>query len=52
MDDAQVGKLLEQLSGQQQKPIYKALDRLSRQKDVTNLAEVLEPLFTDGQIPD
>ncbi|MBN3562205.1 DUF3482 domain-containing protein [Aliamphritea spongicola] len=52
VDDAQVGKLLEQLSGQQQKPIYKALDRLSRQKDVTNLAEVLEPLFTDGQIPD
>lgn len=47
VDDAQVGQLLEQLSKQQQKPIYQALDRLSRQKSVPNLAEVLEPLFTD-----
>lgn len=47
VDDAQVGKLLEQLTKEQQKPIYKAFDRLSRQKDVTDLAEVLEPLFID-----
>ncbi|MCJ8300382.1 MAG: DUF3482 domain-containing protein, partial [Pseudomonadales bacterium] len=43
--ELQVGQVLEQLQKQQRKEIYTALDRLSRQKSVTDLAAVLAPLF-------
>lgn len=44
-----VSELLEKLASGEKKDIYVALDRLSRQKSVTNLALVLEPLFIAAQ---
>jgi len=41
----QVGQVLEQLQKQQRKQIYTAMDRLSRQKPVADLAGTLAPLF-------
>ena len=43
--EQQVGYVLEQLQKSQRKKIYTALDRLSRQKSVDNLADTLAPLF-------
>lgn len=45
--DQQVGQVLEQLQKEQRKEIYTALDRLSRQKSVENLAQILAPAFAE-----
>jgi GTPase Era involved in 16S rRNA processing len=46
--EQQVGQVLEQLKKQQRKDIYNALDRLSKQKPVKNLADILAPLFEES----
>ncbi|MEH6443082.1 MAG: GTPase/DUF3482 domain-containing protein [Oceanospirillaceae bacterium] len=43
--EQQVGQVLELLQKQQRKDIYNALDKLSRQKSVSNLAKTLAPAF-------
>lgn len=43
--DQQVNLVLEQLHKDQRKEIYNALDKLSRQKPVENLAQILAPVF-------
>ena len=45
IEDHQVSKLLEQLQSKQRQQLYKALDKLSRQKPPANLVEILMPLF-------
>ncbi len=45
LSEVGVKALLEQLGLSEKKEIYVALDRLSRQKNVTNLALIIEPLF-------
>ena len=45
--EQQVGLVLDSLQKEQRKDIYTALDRLSRQKSVENLAHILAPAFED-----
>ncbi|EPJ43430.1 MAG: hypothetical protein OFPII_41600 [Osedax symbiont Rs1] len=45
MSEQQVGQILAQLHKEQRKKIYAALDRISRQKTVDDLAAILAPLF-------
>jgi len=45
LGEAGINQLLEQLSKDEKKAIFVACDRLSRQKDVTDLALILAPLF-------
>jgi len=45
MPDQQVSELIEQLQSAQRQKLYKAFDRLSRNKMVNDLSEILLPLF-------
>ena len=45
--EQQVSQVLDSLQKEQRKEIYTALDRLSRQKSVENLAHILAPAFED-----
>jgi len=45
LGDIGVSQLLDALSKGEKKDLHLALDKLSRQKSVTGLAEILEPLF-------
>jgi len=45
LGEAGINQLLEQLTTVEQKAIHVAFDRLSRQKDVSDLAIILAPLF-------
>jgi len=47
IDDTQVSVLLDRLKSQQKKKIYVALDRLTKQKEVKDLAKILTPLFVE-----
>ncbi len=47
IDDTQVSVLLDRLKSQQKKKIYVALDRLTKQKEVRDLAKILTPLFVE-----
>lgn len=47
IDERQVSAVLDQLKGSQKKKIYVALDRLTKQKEVKDLTNVLTPLFVD-----
>ena len=45
LGDIGVSQLLDSLSKSEKKELHLALDKLSRQKSVTGLAGILEPLF-------
>ena len=45
LEDQQVAQLIEQLQSAQRRKLYKALDKLSRQKSSPDLVDVLLPLF-------
>ncbi len=45
VSEQQVGQVLELLQKKQRKEIYTALNRLSNQKTIDNLADILSPLF-------